>query len=132
MNDILECTGKSLEMLELTEMDSNLAEIPCRVLLWTSHLISTLSDLPPMWSFVLVISGCYNRYISFNIHMLSYCYMQVHPPGNYIPMVILIPNYISPPSMVAIFLAICLMAVLQPSRYSVFHSGDTPIQLGLL
>ena len=29
------------------------------------------------------------------------------------------------------FLATCFMMVLQPSGYSVFHSGDTPIQLGL-
>jgi len=33
--------------------------------------------------------------------------------------------------MVAIFLTTCLIAVLQPSGYSVFHGGDTPIQLGL-
>ena len=31
----------------------------------------------------------------------------------------------------ATFLATCLMVVLQPSRYSIFHSEDTPIQLGL-
>ena len=30
-----------------------------------------------------------------------------------------------------IFLATRLMAVLQPSGYSIFHGGDTPIQLGL-
>ena len=30
-----------------------------------------------------------------------------------------------------IFLATHLMAVMQPSRYSIFHNGDTPIQLGL-
>ena len=35
------------------------------------------------------------------------------------------------PSTAATFLATRLMAVLQPSRYSVFHSGDTPIQLSL-
>ena len=34
-------------------------------------------------------------------------------------------------SMVATFLTTHLMAVLQPSGYSVFHDGDTPIQLGL-
>jgi len=34
--------------------------------------------------------------------------------------------------MVTTFLATCLMVVLQPSGYSIFHSGDTPIQLGLL
>ena len=31
-----------------------------------------------------------------------------------------------------IFLAICFVAVIQPSRYSVFHNRNTPIQLGLL
>ena len=29
------------------------------------------------------------------------------------------------------FLTICLMAVLQPSGYSIMEDGDTPIQLGL-
>ena len=33
--------------------------------------------------------------------------------------------------MVAIFLTICFMAVLQPSGYSIFYGGDTPIQLSL-
>ena len=33
--------------------------------------------------------------------------------------------------MVATFLITCLMVVLQPSRYFIFHGGDTPIQLGL-
>ena len=58
-------------------------------------------------------------------------HMQVHPSGNYIPTVILSPNYTSLPSTVATFLTTHLMAVLQPSRYSVFHSENTPIQLGL-
>ena len=40
-------------------------------------------------------------------------------------------NPTSPPSMAATFLATRHMAVLQPSGYSVFHGGDTPIQLGL-
>ena len=31
----------------------------------------------------------------------------------------------------ATFLAARLMVVLQPSKYSVFHGRDTPIQLGL-
>jgi len=57
--------------------------------------------------------------------------MQVHPSGNYIPTVISSPNYTSLPSMVATFLVTYLMAVLQPSRYSVFHGRDTPIQLSL-
>ena len=33
--------------------------------------------------------------------------------------------------MAATFLTTHLIAVLQPSRYSVFHSKDTPIQLSL-
>ena len=59
------------------------------------------------------------------------CHMQAHPSGNYIPIVKSSPNHTSPPSIAATFLATCLMAVLQPSRYSVFHSRDTSIQLGL-
>jgi len=57
--------------------------------------------------------------------------MQVHPSGNNIPVMKPPSNHIRPPSTAATFLATCLMAVLQPFRYSVFHSGDTPIQLGL-
>ena len=53
------------------------------------------------------------------------------------PLLLLIPvvmpplNHTSPPSMVATFLATRLMAVLQPSGYSIFYDRDTPIQLGL-
>ena len=57
--------------------------------------------------------------------------MQVHLSGNNIPMVKIPPNHTSLPSMVATFLATRLLTVLQPSGYSVFHGGDTPIQLGL-
>ena len=52
-------------------------------------------------------------------------------PENYIPAVLPPLNPISPPSTAATFLATRLMAVLQPSGYSVFHGGDTPIQLSL-
>ena len=52
-------------------------------------------------------------------------------PENYIPVVMPPLNPTSPPSMAATFLATRLMAVLQPSGYSVFHGGDTPIQLSL-
>ena len=52
-------------------------------------------------------------------------------PENYIPTVMPPLNHTSPPSMAATFLATRLMAVLQPSGYSVFHGGDTPIQLSL-
>ena len=57
--------------------------------------------------------------------------MQAHPSGNYIPTVISSPNYTSLSSIAAIFLTTYVMAVLQPSGYSVFHSRDTPIQLSL-
>jgi len=63
---------------------------------------------------------------------LSECYMQVHLSGNNVPTVKPPPNHTSLPFMMATFLATCLMVVLQPSRYSIFHGGDTPIQLGLL
>ena len=52
-------------------------------------------------------------------------------PENYIPAVMLPLNPTSPPSTAATFLATRHMAVLQPSRYSIFHGGDIPIQLGL-
>ena len=52
-------------------------------------------------------------------------------PKNYIPTVMPSLNHTSPPSTAATFLATCLMVVLQPSGYSVFYGGDTPIQLSL-
>ena len=65
------------------------------------------------------------------IYTFNY-YMQVYLSGNYISMVKSSLKHTSLPSMVAIFLAIYLIAVLQPSRYSIFHSRDTSIQLSLL
>jgi len=62
---------------------------------------------------------------------LNQCHMQVHLSETYIPMVISSPNYTSLPSTAVTFLATRLTVVLQPSGYSIFHSGDTPIQLGL-
>jgi len=63
--------------------------------------------------------------------MVEECHIQVHLSGNNVPMVKPPPNHTSPPSTAATFLTTRLMAVLQPSGYSVFHGGDTPIQLGL-
>ena len=57
--------------------------------------------------------------------------MQVHLSGNNVPAVKPPSNRTSLSSMAATFLATHLMAVLQPSRYSIFYGGDTPIQLGL-
>ena len=58
-------------------------------------------------------------------------HMQVHLSGNYISMMISSPNYTSLPFMAATFLITHLLAVLQPSRYSVFYGRNTPIWLGL-
>jgi len=57
--------------------------------------------------------------------------MQVYPSRNNVPAVKPPPNHTSLSFMVATFLATCLMAVLQPSGYSVFYGRDTPIQLSL-
>ena len=62
---------------------------------------------------------------------LAMCHIQVHLSGNNVPVVKPPLNHTSLPSMVATFLTTRLMVVLQPSRYSVFHDGDTPIQLSL-
>ena len=69
--------------------------------------------------------------ISRELHFVYLCHMQVHLSGNNIPVVKPPPNHTSLPSTVATFLATHLMVVLQPSGYSVFHGGDTPIQLSL-
>ena len=58
--------------------------------------------------------------------------MQVYLSRNNVSTVEPPPNHTSPSSTVATFLATHLMVVLQPSRYSIFHGGDTPIQLSLL
>jgi len=52
--------------------------------------------------------------------------------GNNIPTVKPPPNHTSPPSMAATFLATCLMAVLQPSGFSIFHDGATPVSVSTL
>ena len=64
--------------------------------------------------------------------MIYNYHMQVYPSGNYISIVISSSNYTSLPSTAAIFLATCLTVVLQPSRYSVFHDGVTPISVSTL
>jgi len=56
---------------------------------------------------------------------------QVHLSRNYIPVVISSLNHTSLSFIIATFLTICLITVLQPSRYSIFYSRDTPIWLGL-
>ena len=66
--------------------------------------------------------------ISYSQHL---CYIQVYLSRNNVPAVKPPLNHTSLPSTVATFLATHLMAVLQPSGYSIFHSRDTPIQLSL-
>jgi len=72
-----------------------------------------------------------DRYKERSNKYMDECYIQAHPSRNYIPVVISSPNYTSLPSIAAIFLATHFMVVLQPLGYSIFHGGDTPIQLGL-
>jgi len=64
------------------------------------------------------------------------CYIQVHPSGNYILMVISPPNYTSLPSMVTTFLTTCCNYLDIPSSMveillfdSVFHDGVTPVSV---
>ena len=51
---------------------------------------------------------------------------------NYIPVVMSPLKHTSLPSTVATFLTTCLMTVLQPSGYSVFHDRVTPISISTL
>ena len=74
-------------------------------------------------------------FISKTCFLYSYiqvCHIQVYLSGNYIPVVKTPPKHTSPPSMAVTFLTTYLMAVLQPSGYSIFYGRDTPIQLSLL
>ena len=87
---------------------------------WTATWILSMFCISPTFGIEAIIS-------LISIHVIC---KPTHP-RNYIPAVISSPNYTSLPSTVATFLATCLMAVLQPSGYSVFHGRDTPIQLGL-
>ena len=67
-------------------------------------------------------------------HISLYCSSVIYKstcPENYIPVVMPPLNHTSLPSTAATFLATHLIAVLQLSGYSVFHGGDTPIQLSL-
>ena len=66
---------------------------------------------------------------TWDINCMSYASSTY--PENYIPAVMPPLNHTSLPSMAATFLTTRFMAVLQPSGYSVFHGGDTPIQLSL-
>ena len=63
---------------------------------------------------------------------LQMCHMQAYSSRNYISVVKSSPNHTSSPSIAATFLTTHLIVVLQPSRYSVFYSGNTLIQLSLL
>ena len=68
---------------------------------------------------------------SLTLIVLSRCHIQVHLSGNNVPTVKPPLDSTSLPSTVTTLLTTYLMAVLQPSRYSIFHSRDTPIPLSL-
>ena len=85
-------------------------------------------------SFIILNYEQYTQYqedTSQTLGIKGDCYMQVYLSGNNVPIVKPPPNHISLSSMAAISFTTCLMAVLQPSRYSIFHGGDILIQLGL-
>jgi len=58
---------------------------------------------------------------------IQVCHIQVYLSGNYIPVVKTPPKHTSLPSMAATFLTTCLMAVLQPSGYSIFYGSTATI-----
>ena len=91
-------------------------------ILYTNYWWSMLHSFS---SILITMCSPWGRYV------LTMCYMQVYLFRNNIPMVKSSPKHTSLPSTAATFLAMHLIAVLQPSRYSIFHSRDTPIQLGL-
>ena len=122
--------------------------------LWQHILVDFITKLPMLKGYdsILVVYDKFSKMLHFvitiekitveelvrlfrdniwKLYRLPECQMQVHPSGNYIPTVKSSPKHTSLPSMAATFHATHLMAVLKPSRYSVFHSGDTPIQLSL-
>jgi len=85
-------------------------------------------------SFVISVVKCGPLSTQYSpvTHATSTCYIICKSTRlDYITVVKSSPKHISPPSTVATFLVTCLMAVLQPSGYSVFQGKDTPIQLGL-
>jgi len=85
-----------------------------------------LPQIIELYTWLTIILDSFNSW-----EFMLDCHIQVHLSGNYIPAVVSPPKHTSLLSMAAIFLAIHLMAVLQSSGYSIFHSGDTPIQLSL-
>ena len=86
---------------------------------WDQHVVFMLYDV------ILFQNLLLPSLKSYDVICKSICL------ENYIPAVMPALNPISSSSMAATFLATCLMVVLQPSGYSVFHDGDTPIQLSL-
>ena len=95
---------------------------------WTTWLTLTTE-----WILIKLGSCSLTTFVNTtsSISYSSTCHIQAHPSGNYIPAVISSPNYTSLSSTAATFLTTCLIAVLQPSGYSTFHSRDTSIQLSL-
>jgi len=93
-------------------------------------LITKLSELKTV---DLIYFHLFSFSIFFSLYflILGLCHIQVHLSGNNVPMVKPPLNHTSLPSTAATFLATCLMAVLQPSGYPIFHGRDTPIQLSL-
>ena len=120
--------------------------------LWQHILVDFITKLPMLkgYNSILVVYDKFSKILHFvvtiekitveelvrlfrdniwKLYRLPECQMQVHPSGNYIPTVKSSPKHTSLPFTAATFLITCFMTVLQPSGYSVFHGGNTPIQL---
>jgi len=99
-------------------------------MLLTVQVMYGLEKVGAVTNVLLICSGFLFTYnaLRCQIEVLSYTSSLVQ---KYIPTVESSPNHTSLPSMAATFLTTCLMVVLQPSGYSVFHGRNTPIQLSL-
>jgi len=89
------------------------------LLAYQSPPLTSLSLSPPppykmsQHNLYAIIRQQQKQLAAMQAQIQALCHMQVHPPRNYIPTVILILNYISLPSMVSTFLVTHLIAVLQ-------------------
>ena len=115
---------------------------PIYEFLWPTILISNFLKFQVKKIVFGFLNYTFKLFPIFNLFRLSIilqvsviiiipCHIQVHLSGNNVPAVMPPLNHTSLPFTAATFLATHLMAVLQPSGYSVFYGRNTPIQLSL-
>ena len=89
----------------------------------THHLLSLPPYTEPLKHYSAPVSQPVSILFVINVYILSYAsplVWKLHPHGE-----------VTSKTYKPTFLTTHLMVVLQLSGYSVFHGGDTPIQLGL-